>query len=143
MPDSSPENTPPAIDVVAGLIRRHDRFLLAQRTVTDRLGPVWEFPGGKVEPGETRGAALVRELREELGIEVVPGEQVAEITHDYPERRVCLHFILCLSFSGEPSGLDGQKIGWWTVREMEALEFSPPDRLFQVQLADLIRERRI
>ena len=92
----TPENrvvTHPPIDVVAAVIRREDgRILITQRLPDDTLGGYWEFPGGKVDPGEELRAALARELREELGLETEIGAEIHHISHAYPDRDVRLFF---------------------------------------------------
>ena len=83
------------IDVSAGLIFREGKLLITQRHVDSHLGGLWEFPGGKRERDESFEACLVRELREELGIEVTVGELVESLTHAYPEKPVHLRFYRC------------------------------------------------
>src|ERR1700729_3548186 len=94
--------THPPIDVVAGVIRRDDgRLLITQRLADDTLGGYWEFPGGKVDPGEELGAALARELREEIGVEAEIGAEIHHIVHAYPDRDVRLYFYDVRILSGE------------------------------------------
>ncbi len=85
----------PPIEVAAGLVFRGGKLLLTQRHPEAHLGGLWEFPGGKREPGETFEQCLARELEEELGIEVTVGELIESITHVYPERTVHLRFFRC------------------------------------------------
>ncbi len=128
----------PEITVVAALICVDDRFLVSRRSDDDPLGPVWEFPGGKVEPGESLQAALARELDEELGIDAEVGRTVESISHDYPHRRVHLHFIHCPSYQGELIGKDGQAIAWMSTDEMNAAPFPAADARLLARLPALL-----
>jgi 8-oxo-dGTP diphosphatase len=100
------------IQVVAGLLFRAGRVLIARRPAGDPLGEVWEFPGGKLEGGETPSAALARELAEELGIAAEVGAEVERIDHDYPHLALTLIVLHCPRFHGEPHGRDGQALAW-------------------------------
>lgn len=126
MPSSGPAPRP-VVEVAAGLILREGRLLLAQRPEGTHLAGLWEFPGGKREPGETWEACLRRELREELGIEAEVDDCVFEQSHDYPSRRVILRFFRCRIRGGEPTGLEGQRLAWVTASEMGAYTFLPAD----------------
>lgn len=123
------------IDVVAAVILRDGRCLLARRPPGDAQAGCWEFPGGKQERGEAPAQALARELREELGIEARVGEEIHSISHDYPERRVHLHFLRVTDFTGEPSGLDGQEVAWQDLATLADLPMSPPDHVFALVLS--------
>ena len=118
---------PKAVEVVAALIWRGDRFLACQRPVHKARGLLWEFVGGKVEPGETKEEALVRECREELGVTVRVGEVFTELTHVYPDLTV--HFTLFHAAipEGEPRKLEHNDLRWITVGEMYAYPFCPAD----------------
>jgi len=116
------------LEVVAALLRRDDRFLLARRVKDDPIGRVWEFPGGRVEAGEKLEEALARELREELGIEARVGRKAHETEHDYPHLSLRLHFFHCELAGGEPLGLEGQDLRWTRAEEMAAMEFPEADR---------------
>lgn len=87
----------------------------------------WEFPGGKREPGETMEEALVRELREELGIACGRLLPWTRLRHAYPDMQVVLHFIHVLDFSGEPEARDGQELRWVSPEEAAGLDFLPAD----------------
>ena len=103
------------LEVAAGVIvDAAGRYLIAQRPSHLHQGGYWEFPGGKLEPGETSYQALVRELQEELDIRVEHAEPLIAVTHDYPDRRVRLDVWRVDAFSGEPRGLLGQPIRWVT-----------------------------
>jgi len=101
------------VHVVAGVITDpRGRVLLARRTRGRHLAGLWEFPGGKVDPGETPEQALVRELHEELGIEVIVGAPVIGVPHRYPHKRLYLDVRRIASYRGTPKGLDGQALIW-------------------------------
>ena len=115
------------IDVAAGLVFHSGRLLITQRRPDDHLGGLWEFPGGKVEPGETFQHCLVRELHEELGIEVSVGSEIEEITHSYPEKTVRLKFFTCRLNSGEARPIHCHALAWITLEELDYYEFPAAD----------------
>ena len=119
----------PSIEVSAGLIFRAGKLLITQRRPDDHLGGLWEFPGGKREPGETFEQCLVRELREELGVEVLVGELVEELTHDYPEKTVHLRFFRCTlaDIRAEPRALHCHAFAWVTRNELTGYQFPAAD----------------
>jgi len=120
--------THPPIDVVAGVVRRDDgRILITQRLPNDTLGGYWEFPGGKVEVGEELGAALVRELREEVGIETAIGAEIHRLVHAYPDRDVRLYFFEARIISGEPQRLEVADLLWVTADELMNYQFPAAD----------------
>ena len=117
------------VHVVAGVIRdARGRILLARRTEGRDLSGSWEFPGGKVEPGETPEAALARELHEELGIEAVVGARLIEVPQRYPNKRLRLEVREIASWSGAPRGLDGQALAWVPPRKLVDYTMPPADR---------------
>jgi mutator protein MutT len=116
-----------AIDVAAGLVFHQGKLLITQRRPDDHLGGLWEFPGGKVEPGETFEHCLVRELREELGIEISVGAEVEDITHAYPEKIVRLRFFLCVLVAGEARPIHCHALAWVSANELSAYEFPAAD----------------
>ena len=124
----------PPIDVVAGVIRRDGLFLITQRLPDDTLGGYWEFPGGKVEPGEELTDALRRELREELGIEAEIGVQIHHFTHAYPDRDVRLYFYEGRILSGEPQKLEVADLIWVTPAQFDDYQFPEADRPLLDQL---------
>ena len=127
--------THPPIDVVAGVIRRQDgRLLITQRLSDDTLGGYWEFPGGKVEPGEELRAALARELTEELGVTAEIGAEIHQIVHAYPDRDVRLYFYEARIVSGEPQKLEVADLRWVTIDELMDYKFPEADRPLLVQL---------
>jgi 8-oxo-dGTP diphosphatase len=115
------------IEVSAALIFRGGKLLITQRHAGAHLGGRWEFPGGKREPGETFEQCLVREIREELGVEIVVSELFDEIFHDYPEKSVHLKFFLCSLLSGEPQPLDCAAVQWIDQAGLDVHEFPPAD----------------
>jgi 8-oxo-dGTP diphosphatase len=114
--------------VAAGLVFQNGRLLIAQRRKGDHLGELWEFPGGKIEPGETAPEALRRELREELEIEVVVGDLLADVSHDYPQRRVRVSFYRCRPHAGVPRARGCEAFVWVTPQGLEDFEFPPADQ---------------
>ena len=119
-----------AIDVVAGIVFDADgeRVLLARRHAGQHQGNCWEFPGGKIEPGEAVGEALVRELGEELGIQPRRWKHRTTLEHAYPEQQVRLHFVDVTEFDGEPVGREGQAVSWTALAELGELEFPEANR---------------
>jgi mutator protein MutT len=91
------------------------------------LGGLWEFPGGKVEAEESLEGALLREIREELGIEIAVGPEMFTIEHDYPTKSVRLHFFNCSIIQGEPQALDVSDLRWVTPSQLADFEFPPAD----------------
>jgi 8-oxo-dGTP diphosphatase len=120
----------PVIHVVAAaVIDGAGRVLIAQRPVGKHMAGGWEFPGGKLEPGEERVAGLARELREELGISLTGMPRpLIRVRHAYPSREVLLDIWVVKRYSGEARGLDGQALRWCTQHELEAAELLPADR---------------
>jgi 8-oxo-dGTP diphosphatase len=112
--------------VAAAVIERDDRFLLTRRQRGVHLEGFWEFPGGKCEPGETHATCLVREIREELGVEADVGGEVLATTHAYPDRQVELHFLRC-DVGGTPAPQLGQEMRWVAREELASLSFPPAD----------------
>jgi len=111
------------IDVVAGVILRNDRVLIARRPDHLHMGGLWEFPGGKREPGETIRSALERELHEELGIHVLAEEPFMTVTHQYPDKCVQLEFRSVTAFAGEPVGREGQRVAWVMFSQLPDYDF--------------------
>jgi len=117
------------IQVAAALILREGRYLITQRRADVHLGGLWEFPGGKREPGESLEACLRRELREELGIEISNPMLFQVIPHDYPEKSVELHFFRCAISSGLPRPLGCEDLQWVAPDELGRYPLPPADRL--------------
>jgi 8-oxo-dGTP diphosphatase len=128
--------TKPSILVVAGaLFDREGRVLIAERPPGKHMAGRWEFPGGKVASGETEAAALTRELREELGIEVIASRHLMRLSHSYDDRDVELSMWIVDSFSGEPQSLDGQRLKWVQVARLGDEDILEADRPFVMALA--------
>ena len=117
-------------DVAAGVIWRGGRFLIARRPAHKARGGLWEFPGGKLEPGETGEQALVRECREELGVSVGVGSRIAEQVFRYSDITVRLGFFNAVITEGEPLLLEHAELKWITPDEADGYEFCPADKSF-------------
>ena len=121
--------TTPAITVVAAIIRGNDgRICLSRRPDHKHQGGRWEFPGGKVEPGEPLSTALARELEEELGMQAAISSPFMTIAHQYQDLHVTLHFRDVTAWQGDPSGCEGQQVSWFEIPELPALEFPAANR---------------
>lgn len=116
-------------EVAAALIWDGDRFLACQRPANKARGLLWEFVGGKVEPGETREQALVRECREELAVTVRVGDIFMEVTHEYPDLTVHLTLFHAAIADGTPQMLEHNDLRWVTIEEMDELAFCPADEV--------------
>lgn len=125
----SPEQPSSVIQVVAGaVIDAQDRVLIAQRPAGKHLAGGWEFPGGKLRPGEDRRAGLTRELKEEIGIEIGTLRPLLRLRHSYPFGLVSLDVWVVRHYRGEPQGLDGQALRWCTQTELESTQLLPADK---------------
>ena len=124
-------------DVVAALIWEGDRFLACQRPAHKARGLLWEFVGGKVEPGESLEDALIRECREELDITVAPKDVFMEVIHEYPDLTVRLTLFNAAIAEGTPKALEHHDIRWITVREIDGLEFCPADEEILKKLKEM------
>ena len=114
-------------EVVAALIWDGDRLLICQRPAHKARGLLWEFVGGKVEPGESKEQALVRECREELAVTILVGEVFMEVDHDYPDLNVHLTLFNAAIVEGTPQILEHNDIRWITSEEILQYEFCPAD----------------
>ena len=114
-------------EVVAALIWQGERFMICQRPAHKARGLLWEFVGGKVEPGETKEAALIRECREELGVTVSVGALYMELTHVYPDLTVHLSLFHAVITEGTPTLLEHNDLRWITRREIPDYAFCPAD----------------
>jgi mutator protein MutT len=123
------------IVVAAAIVEDHDHYFVTRRQQGVHLEGLWEFPGGKCEPGETLEASLRRELKEELGADAEIGEEIFAVTHDYPDRSVELHFLSCTLLNAPVARL-GQEMRWVARKELKSLKFPPADdELIQVLTA--------
>lgn len=124
-------NTPKTIQVAAAVIlNQDDRVLLSLRLQGAHQGGKWEFPGGKIESHETAHQALERELKEELNISIADAAKYLQIEHEYPEKKVILEVYRVTSFTGTPTGMEGQDVRWFSLEEMMKLEF--PDANYPI-----------
>lgn len=114
-------------EVVAALIWQNNRFLVCQRPAHKARGLLWEFVGGKVEKGESREEALIRECKEELDVAVSVGDIFMEVIHVYPDIRVHLTIFNAKISDGAPKRLEHNDIRWITVDEIDELQFCPAD----------------
>jgi 8-oxo-dGTP diphosphatase len=119
------------VDVAAAIVERNGAYLTTRRRRGTHLEGLWEFPGGKCEPGESHATCLRREMLEELGCEVAVGQKVLSVAHEYSDRTIELHFFRC-ELAGDPQPLLGQEIRWTSRAELRTLDFPPAD-------AELIR----
>ena len=114
-------------EVVAALIWQGDKFMICQRPAHKARALLWEFVGGKVEPGETKAQALIRECREELAVTLAVGDVFMEVTHEYPDLTVHLTLFNATIAEGEPVMLEHNDIQWITPGEIPNYEFCPAD----------------
>ena len=116
-----------AVDVVAALVVQDGKFMICQRPAHKARGLLWEFVGGKVEQGETREQALVRECREELGVIVAPGEIYMEVDHVYPDITIHLTLFRAAIVSGRPQKLEHADIRFIPPSDIPRYAFCPAD----------------
>ena len=127
---------PLVIEVAAALIRDEaGRYLITQRRGGSHLAGLWEFPGGKLEVGESSETALRRELREELGATFAVGKLVETVRWEYPDRTVVLHFHDCRVQSGVIEPREGQAMAWVEPQALGTYDFPPADRTLIERLA--------
>ncbi len=132
-----------AQDTVAVGILVDDGFaLVARRRPGKHLEGSWEFPGGKVQPGETCEQALRREFQEEIGVGFDAACELCEVEHRYVDRTVLLTFFLCTGIRGEPSGRESQEIRWVDAGELEELPTPEANRAVIRRLEDILIRRR-
>ena len=125
------------ITVTAGILERDGRYLICQRRSDGAFPLRWEFPGGKVEPGEDKPQAIARELREELGVEARVGDEVFQTRHRYPEGlKVDLTVFRIESFEGDPRNLAFEAICWVKPDRLESFDFLAADRALIRWLAE-------
>jgi 8-oxo-dGTP diphosphatase/A/G-specific adenine glycosylase len=123
------------IEVVAAIIRKQDEILITQRLDHVHLARLWEFPGGKVEAGESLQVALQREIREELGIKIRVDDEFFTTDYDYPGKSVRLHFFNCVVVEGEAEPFNVAALRWIKPVEIDQYQFPPAD-------IDLIKKLR-
>lgn len=125
------------VEVVAALIWARDKFMICQRPEHKARGLLWEFVGGKVEPGETKEQALIRECKEELNVTVSVHETYMEVTHEYPDLTVHLTLFQAEIAEGTPQKLEHNDIRWITVAEIPNYDFCPADDVILRKLQGL------
>ena len=131
-----PEKKPiPHYIVVAAILQRNQLYLLAQRPAKGLLGGLWEFPGGKLEAGETLPVALEREIMEELGSKIAIGEHFGEYQHAYTHFRITLHAFLCSLIEGEPQAIEASQIVWVRLEQLSDYPMGKVDRMISDQLS--------
>lgn len=121
-------------EVVAALIWDNNKFMACQRPAHKARGLLWEFVGGKVEPGETKQQALIRECREELAVTLEVGDEFMDVTHEYPDLTVHLTLFHAAIREGVPQKLEHNDIRWITVDEIDRYEFCPADEVILERL---------
>ena len=124
-----------AVDVVAALVVEDGKFMICQRPAHKARGLLWEFVGGKVEPGETRAEALVRECREELGVTVAPGAVYMEVDHVYPDITIHLTLFRAAIVSGRPQKLEHADIRFIAPSDIPLYAFCPADAAILERIA--------
>ena len=122
------------VEVVAALIWDNDKFMICQRPAHKARALLWEFVGGKVEPGETKEQALIRECLEELAITLSVGDVFMDVVHKYPDITVHLTLFNATISKGIPQKLEHNDIKWITVEEIDQFDFCPADTEILVQL---------
>ena len=134
LPRKASRKQTPHYDIACGLVWRRGRLLIDQRKLDGLLGGLWEFPGGKVESGETPAQAARREIREETGIEVEVGEKIAAVDHAYTHFRITLHAFTCRYVSGEARAIGCASIRWVHPSELDRYAFPKANRLILEKL---------
>lgn len=116
------------IEVTAAIIRDKDRFLICQRPEGKSCAMLWEFPGGKIEPGETGEACIARECMEELDLSLRVERELTDVLMAYPDKTVHLHFFICQILSGHPVLKEHNACEWIRPSETDRFSFCPADR---------------
>ena len=129
-------------EVVAALIWKNNKFMICQRPAHKARGLLWEFVGGKVEPGETKEQALIREYREELAITLSVGDVFMDVVHEYPDITVHLTLFNATIAEGEPQKLEHNDIQWITPSEISNFEFCPADDEILHRIKEEYNEQR-
>ena len=127
-------------EVVAALIWQGDKFMICQRPANKARGLLWEFVGGKVEPGETKEQALIRECQEELAVTMSVGDVFMDVIHEYPDLTVHLTLFNATIAKGEPQKLEHNDIQWITPSEIQNYEFCPADEEILAKIQEVHNE---
>ena len=128
------------VEVVAALIWDNDKFMICQRPAHKARGFLWEFVGGKVELGETKEQALIRECKEELNVLLSVGDVFMDVVHEYPDLTVHLTLFNATISEGEPQKLEHNDIQWITPSEIQNYEFCPADEEILVKIQEVHNE---
>ena len=126
-------------EVVAALIWAKDKFMICQRPAHKARGLLWEFVGGKVEPGETKEQALIRECQEELAVTLSVGDVFMDVIHEYPDLTVHLTLFNATIAEGEPQKLEHNDIKWITPNEIPNYEFCPADEEILAKICEVYK----
>ena len=127
------------VEVVAALIWQGDKFMICQRPANKARGLLWEFVGGKVESGETKEQALIRECKEELNILLYVGDVFMDVIHEYPDITVHLTLFNATIAEGEPKKLEHNDIQWITPSEIANYEFCPADEEILARICEVYK----
>ena len=131
------------VEVVAALIWQGDKFMICQRPPNKARALLWEFVGGKVELGETKEQALIRECKEELDILISVGDVFMDVIHEYPDITVHLTLFNATIAEGKPQKLEHNDIQWITPNDIPNYEFCPADEEILDKIKDLYKEKSI
>ena len=126
-------------EVVAALIRQGDKFMICQRPAHKARGLLWEFVGGKVELGETKEQALIRECKEELAVTLSVGDVFMDVVHEYPDLAVHLTLFNATIAEGEPEMLEHNDIRWITPSEISNYDFCPADEEILAKICEVYK----
>jgi 8-oxo-dGTP diphosphatase len=133
--EQKPSSPRPVVEVAVGVLMNDvGAALLGQRPVGKPYAGYWEFPGGKIESGETLFAALSRELLEEIDVRIDDAEEFMVLEHDYPHAYVRLHVCLVKSWQGQPRGLENQALGWLNIKNIDQLNIAGFDPVLPATL---------
>ena len=122
---------------VAVIVDEKQDILIDQRLPTGVMANLWEFPGGKIEAGETPTDCIIREIQEELGVEIAVDRHLIDITHSYPEFKVTLCVYLCHIISGEPQPIECAQVRWVTIKQLPEFEFPKANKAIITALEEL------
>ena len=123
------------LKVTAAIIRQNGKILICQRPAETTCGLLWEFPGGQIEAGEPGEQCIVRECQEELGVTLSVERELTDITYEYPDRIIHLHFFLCNIAAGVLKKKEHNAIAWITPDEVDLYEFCPADQAMIMKLS--------
>lgn len=142
--EQKPSSPRPVVEVAVGVLMNDaGAVLLGQRPVGKPYAGYWEFPGGKIESGETLFTALSRELQEEIDVRIEDAEEFMVLEHDYPHAYVRLHICLVKSWRGQVRGLENQALGWLNIKNIDQLDIAEFDPVLPATLPILEKLKRI